>query len=92
MVDAPPGDELGLDAEGGAGSDGFGLRAKKGGRGLIGGGDRNRWYEGQVQRDLFLSEEQLAQSDSTVSTSLIALYKALGGGWNLPDEKWGAAP
>ncbi len=48
----PPGEDLGLDAEGVAGADGFGLRAKKGGRGLIGGGDRNRWYAGVIQRDL----------------------------------------
>jgi len=48
----PPGDELGLDADGAAGADGFGLRAKKGGRGLIGGGDRNAWYAGILQRDL----------------------------------------
>ena len=50
--EAMPGDELGLDADGTAGSDGFGLRGKKGGRGLIGGGDRNRWYAGQMQRTL----------------------------------------
>ena len=50
--EAMPGDELGLDADGTAGSDGFGLRGKKGGRGLIGGGDRNRWYAGQLQRQL----------------------------------------
>ncbi len=50
--EAPPGDELGLDADGAAGADGFGLRAKKGGRGLIGGGDRNAWYAGILQRDL----------------------------------------
>lgn len=48
----PPGEDLGLDADGVAGSDGFGLRAKKGGRGLIGGGDANRWYAGVVQTDL----------------------------------------
>jgi protein TonB len=48
----PPGEDLGLDAEGVAGADGFGLRAKKGGRGIIGGGDRNRWYAGVIQRDL----------------------------------------
>ncbi len=35
--DPPPGD-LGLDAEGGAGGDGFGLLGRKGGRDLIGGG------------------------------------------------------
>ena len=47
-----PGDDLGLDAEGVAGSDGFGLKAKKGGRSLIGGGDRNKWYAGVIQTDL----------------------------------------
>ncbi|MCC6706442.1 MAG: TonB C-terminal domain-containing protein [Gammaproteobacteria bacterium] len=50
--EALPGDELGLDADGTAGSDGFGLRGKKGARGLIGGGDRNRWYAGVLQREL----------------------------------------
>jgi outer membrane biosynthesis protein TonB len=34
----PPSDRLGLDADGTAGSDGFGLAANKGGRALIGGG------------------------------------------------------
>jgi periplasmic protein TonB len=59
----PPGEDLGLDAEGVAGADGFGLRAKKGGRGLIGGGDRNRWYAGVIQRDLqkVLAENERAR-------------------------------
>jgi protein TonB len=46
-----PGEELGLDADGVAGADGFGLRAKKGGRGLLG-GDPFAWYAGVLQRDL----------------------------------------
>jgi len=33
------------------------------------------------QAQLFESEDQLAQSDRAVTSSLIALYKALGGGW-----------
>jgi protein TonB len=48
----PPGEDLGLDAEGVAGADGFGLRAKKGGRGLIGGGDPQSWYAGVLSREL----------------------------------------
>ncbi|MEQ8663662.1 MAG: TonB-dependent receptor, partial [Gammaproteobacteria bacterium] len=47
-----PGDDLGLDADGVAGADGFGLKARKGGRALIGGGDRNKWYAGVIQTDL----------------------------------------
>lgn len=37
-VDEDVGSDLGMDAEGGAGSDGFGLVGRKGGRGIIGGG------------------------------------------------------
>jgi multidrug efflux system outer membrane protein len=35
----------------------------------------------QAQRSLYISEDALAQSTRTVSTNLVALYKALGGGW-----------
>ncbi|MBU4233751.1 MAG: efflux transporter outer membrane subunit [Proteobacteria bacterium] len=41
-----------------------------------------------AQRSLFTSEDALARSTTTVDTNLIALYKALGGGW----EKEGAPP
>jgi NodT family efflux transporter outer membrane factor (OMF) lipoprotein len=34
-----------------------------------------------AQRSLYSSEDALAQSTGTVSNNLIALYKALGGGW-----------
>lgn len=47
-----PAEDLGLDAEGVAGSDAFGLKARKGGRGLLGGGDPFAWYAGVLQRDL----------------------------------------
>jgi len=35
-----------------------------------------------AQRSLFATEELLALSTSAVSTDLVALYKAIGGGWN----------
>jgi NodT family efflux transporter outer membrane factor (OMF) lipoprotein len=35
----------------------------------------------QAQRALFLTESELVQSTAKVSTHLVALYKALGGGW-----------
>jgi hypothetical protein len=46
----PPGDLLGLDAEGLAGSDGFGLIGKKGGRSLLGSGDGSefKWYTNRL--------------------------------------------
>lgn len=34
------------------------------------------------QRSLYTSEDALVQSTRTVSTNLVALYKALGGGWD----------
>jgi protein TonB len=51
--EAPPRD-LGLDAEGTAGSDGFGLAARKGGTGLFGGGNGNpfAWYGGLVKNGI----------------------------------------
>src|SRR5207247_9987097 len=34
-----------------------------------------------AQRSLYASEDALVQSDRAVSENLVALYKALGGGW-----------
>lgn len=49
----PPGADLGVDAEGGAGGDSFGLIGRKGGRGLLdGAGDRFAYYASQVQREI----------------------------------------
>nr|WP_320191737.1 TonB C-terminal domain-containing protein [uncultured Desulfobacter sp.] len=57
--DAPPGEDLGLDADGTGGADGFGLKAKKGGRSLIGGsgGDKSllrryAWYTRMLQDEI----------------------------------------
>jgi outer membrane protein TolC len=37
----------------------------------------------ESQRSLYLSEDQLAQSEARVSANLVALFKALGGGWEV---------
>ena len=56
--DVPAGEELGLDADGTAGSDGFGLAAKKGGRSIIGGGGVNSllrryaWYTKMIEDEI----------------------------------------
>jgi NodT family efflux transporter outer membrane factor (OMF) lipoprotein len=50
---------------------------------------RARYQEGiadflqvlDAQRNLLAAEQQYAESTTTVSTNLVALYKALGGGW-----------
>jgi protein TonB len=55
----PPGQDLGLDADGAAGSDSFGLRAKKGARSIIGGSyseasllKKYAWYTRIIQEEL----------------------------------------
>lgn len=51
--EAAPAEQLGLDAEGAAGADGFGLAARKGGRDLVGTGTAPfRWYTDLVARSL----------------------------------------
>ena len=69
VAEQPPlGNELGLDAEGVAGGDGFGLAARKGGRGLLGGREGNPfvWYASQLQRQLetaLLDDDDLRRHD-----------------------------
>lgn len=50
--DEAPARDLGLDAEGTAGSDAFGLAAHKGGTGLFGGGDPFVHYGNQVKSEI----------------------------------------
>ena len=61
----PPGEDLGLDADGVAGSDGFGLAARKGGRGLLGGGSQFGWYVGILKTDIHeaLAAEETIRRD-----------------------------
>jgi outer membrane protein TolC len=40
-----------------------------------------------AQRALYSSEDALVQSDRNVAQNLVALYKALGGGWEGPDAR-----
>ncbi len=49
----PPGEQLGLDADGTAGGDAFGLLGNKGGRDLLGsGGSAYVWYAGLVKNQI----------------------------------------
>ena len=48
----PPGADLGVDAEGGAGADGFGLISRKGGRSLLGGNNPFGWYSSAALADI----------------------------------------
>jgi len=51
--DPPPGQQLGLDAEGSAGGDAFGLLGNKGGRDLLAsGGSAYAWYAGLLKSEI----------------------------------------
>ncbi len=40
-----------------------------------------------AQRQLLTAQDDLAQSDQAIATDLVALYKALGGGWQDEDDR-----
>jgi multidrug efflux system outer membrane protein len=46
----------------------------------------------EAQRDLYESEDALVQSDRAVTTDLVSLYKALGGGWEVEARAGAASP
>jgi periplasmic protein TonB len=70
----PPGSDLGVDAEGGAGGDGFGLIGRKGGRGLLdGAGDPFRYYASQLQRQIenaLVEHDELRKKNYSVTASV----------------------
>jgi protein TonB len=81
----PPGEQLGLDADGSGDGDAFGLAAKKGGRDIttIGGGAGNNraqfaWFTGMVQS---LLQEQFQKNDKLRRADYRAVVKV----WFAPD-------
>jgi outer membrane protein TolC len=44
----------------------------------------------EAERSLYLQQDALARSERTVTNNLIALYKALGGGWEALPEPGGS--
>jgi multidrug efflux system outer membrane protein len=46
----------------------------------------------ESQRSLFASEDQLVQSERNMSSDVVSLYKALGGGWEAEQSGAPAAP
>ncbi len=71
--EGPAGDYLGVDADGGAGGDAFGLIGRKGGRDLLANGGVLGWYSGVLQQDIldFLaSQDAIRSAQYTVGVSL----------------------
>jgi protein TonB len=67
QADEAPSEQLGLDAEGAAGSDGFGLAARKGGRDLVGTGTGAFvWYTTLVKDSILqaLSDDERVRKGS----------------------------
>ena len=46
----------------------------------------------EAQQDLFPAQNALADTELERRLAIVQLYEALGGGWNLPDAQWSAAP
>ncbi len=70
--DEAPARDLGLDAEGTAGSDGFGLAARKGGNGLFGGGNPFAYYGGLVKNEIL---RELSNHDELRRKGYTAIVK-----------------
>ncbi len=69
-ADAPAGEDLGVDAEGSAGGDGFGLVGKRGGRGILGGVGG---YEQAVRNEIneaVIADRQLRHLDYVANITL----------------------
>ncbi|MEA2084745.1 MAG: TonB C-terminal domain-containing protein [Thermodesulfobacteriota bacterium] len=69
----PPGEQLGLDADGSAGLDGFGLKAKKGGRALIGSDMNNAelmhkyaWYTRLIEELIRKKVQEVLDKDGGI--------------------------
>lgn len=65
--DDAPAEQLGVDADGTAGGDGFGLAARKGGRDLVGSGNAAfAWYTGMLKDTILdqLSEDEQVRTGS----------------------------
>jgi multidrug efflux system outer membrane protein len=46
-----------------------------------------------AERTLLAAQDQLADSDTRTATALVAVYKALGGGWEIaPERAYSKAP
>lgn len=41
----------------------------------------------EAERSLYQAQDALVQSDRTVSTDVVALYKSLGGGWEIAEQQ-----
>jgi protein TonB len=72
--EAAPSEQLGLDAEGVAGADGFGLAARKGGRDLLGsGGAAFAWYTSGLKDrmlDMLSEDERIRRGKYQVTVSV----------------------
>jgi outer membrane protein TolC len=61
---------------------------------------KQRYIEGEIdflnvnstQSQLLESENELADTDTEIATDLVALYRALGGGWQISDAILIAGP
>jgi protein TonB len=77
----PAGEQLGLDAEGTAGGDGFGLVGRKGGRDLLAGsGGAFAWYTGLLKNEILARLQESGRARSEAYDIVVRLWLRSDGG------------
>ena len=46
----------------------------------------------EAEQELYPAQDALAQAERDQLLTVVSLYKALGGGWNVPDGAWTTTP
>jgi protein TonB len=69
QAEEPAGQDLGVDAEGGAGGDSFGLVGKKGGRGILGGGGYEQFVRQEIN-EFVLEDPRLKHMEYVANLTL----------------------
>ena len=71
----PPSEQLGLDAEGGAGGDAFGLVGNKGGRDLLAsGGSAFNWYGGLLKNEVLAQLEGVKDARKGAYSATVKIW------------------
>jgi protein TonB len=79
--DLPSGDDLGLDADGGAGGDAFGLLARKGGRDFLAGSSSGKFslYTSALQDDIQIRLSEIEDVRKKRYTTIVKIWIARDG-------------
>lgn len=78
--DAPPAEQLGLDADGSAGADGFGLLARKGGRDLLASGGAFTSYAALLKNEILDRLQENGRARAGAYSIVVRVWLSADGG------------